>query len=193
MLNCIIDDEELIVYIEKSGQNIEEVELVAEDGKIETHTFTSDYYTFLVNDVSYYLDHFTLEEEGYLQFSINDEVVEMFYYSDEERNILTFNGHNFEVARKDYLIEQDVYVSSAMENGNAKIVAPMPGKVIKINVEENQEVKKGEVLLIVEAMKMENNITAPKNGKVEKVNVSAGDMVDGSTELVNLYSSDTED
>jgi biotin carboxyl carrier protein len=53
-------------------------------------------------------------------------------------------------------------------------------------VKEGDEVKKGNVLLIVEAMKMENNIVSPKDAVVEKVNVKAGDMVDGSLELVVL-------
>ena len=192
MLSCLVDEEELDVYIENSGQNIEELTLVEETRKTEAHFLSSNYYQFKVNDVSFYMDCFTLEEDGYLHFLVNGENIGMFYYSDEKENILTFYGHNFAVARKDYLIEQDVFVSSAMENGNTKIVAPMPGKVIKINVKEEQEVKKGEVLLIVEAMKMENNIIAPKDGIVGKINVSTGDMVDGSLELVELNSTDTE-
>jgi len=66
----------------------------------------------------------------------------------------------------------------------------MPGKVIKINIKEGREVKKGDNIMIVEAMKMENNILCPKDGKIEKVNVKIGDMVDGSMELVTLQISD---
>ena len=62
----------------------------------------------------------------------------------------------------------------------------MPGKVIKINVSENQEVKKGNVLIIVEAMKMENSITAPRDCKIEKINVKAGEMVETSTIMISL-------
>jgi biotin carboxyl carrier protein len=62
----------------------------------------------------------------------------------------------------------------------------MPGKVIKINVGEGEEVKRGQTLLIVEAMKMENYITAPSNGVVEKVNVKVGEMVNSSTRLVQI-------
>jgi len=92
------------------------------------------------------------------------------------------NGHIFNIHRDDLLIKEDVYtgIDSPDGGGDGLIFSPMPGKVVKINVKPGDEVKKGEVLLIVEAMKMENNIIAPKDGKIEKVNVKAGKMVDGS-------------
>ncbi len=62
----------------------------------------------------------------------------------------------------------------------------MPGKVVKINVKEGQKVKKGDLLLVVEAMKMENNIISPKEGKIDKINVKTGEMVNGSKELLVL-------
>jgi len=62
----------------------------------------------------------------------------------------------------------------------------MPGKVVKINVQEGETVRKGQVLLIVEAMKTENNICAGRDGIVKKVNVSAGESVDTMMELINL-------
>ncbi|MCD4729110.1 MAG: biotin/lipoyl-binding protein, partial [Bacteroidales bacterium] len=94
---------------------------------------------------------------------------------------------DFQVKRHDILVEEDVFgtLDSGGKDGG-EIVSPMPGKVIKINVKKGKAVKKGDVLLVVEAMKMENNITAPRDGKVEKVNVKTGDMVDGSLELVIL-------
>ncbi len=69
---------------------------------------------------------------------------------------------------------------------DGKIISPMPGKVIKINVGIGDEVKKGQTLLIVEAMKMENYIAAPSDGVVEEINVKVGDMVNSSIRLVNL-------
>ena len=64
----------------------------------------------------------------------------------------------------------------------------MPGQVIKVNVKKGQKVDKGDVLMVVEAMKMENTILAPRKGLVEAVNVKTGSMVDGTTELVKLAS-----
>lgn len=62
-------------------------------------------------------------------------------------------------------------------SGGIKVSAPMPGKILAVNVQEGQKVKKGEVLFILEAMKMENEIMAPEDGVVEKVVVSKGAQV----------------
>ena len=66
------------------------------------------------------------------------------------------------------------------------LFAPMPGKVIKINVEKGDKVSRGKVLLVVEAMKMENNIIASQDAIVDKVAVNVGDMVDADVQLVVL-------
>jgi len=63
-------------------------------------------------------------------------------------------------------------------------VAPMPGKVIELRVAEGDTVEAGEVLLIMEAMKMEHTVTAPHEGTVAGVSVAAGDQVDADTLLV---------
>ncbi len=55
--------------------------------------------------------------------------------------------------------------------------APMPGKVIKLSAAVGQQVKKGQEILIVEAMKMENQIRAPKDGRVTRLAVQVGEMV----------------
>ena len=62
----------------------------------------------------------------------------------------------------------------------------MPGKVIKLNVKVKNQVKKGDILIVVEAMKMENNILANKDTTIEQVNVAVGDMVDSSKALMSF-------
>jgi biotin carboxyl carrier protein len=64
--------------------------------------------------------------------------------------------------------------------------SPMPGKVVKLLVKEGDEVNKGQGLVIVEAMKMENEIKSPVNGTVEKVNFKAGDLVDAAQPIVEI-------
>lgn len=68
------------------------------------------------------------------------------------------------------------------------LLAPMPGKVVRIVIEEGQEVKKGDSLIILEAMKMEHTIRAPADGKVKKVNYRVGDLVEEKAELVEIES-----
>ena len=64
------------------------------------------------------------------------------------------------------------------------ITAPMPGNILKVNVQNGQAVKAGEVLVVLEAMKMENEIMAPKAGTVTQVLVSKGSTVDTGAPLV---------
>lgn len=66
------------------------------------------------------------------------------------------------------------------------INSPMPGTIVNVKVKAGQDVKKGDVLVILEAMKMENEIKAPKDGKVTSVNVNKGESVDTGTLLVTL-------
>ena len=68
--------------------------------------------------------------------------------------------------------------------GGEKITAPMPGTILAVNVANGSAVKKGDVLLILEAMKMENNINADKDGKIAAINVNKGDSVLEGTDLV---------
>ena len=70
--------------------------------------------------------------------------------------------------------------------GGDAIPAPMPGTIVKVNVSAGQSVKKGEVLLILEAMKMENEIVAPKDGVVAQVLVSVGKSVATGEALLSL-------
>ena len=62
----------------------------------------------------------------------------------------------------------------------------MPGKVVKINVKEGDTVSEGTIMMVVEAMKMENNIVASGNAKVKKILVAEGQMVDNKMQLIEL-------
>lgn len=64
------------------------------------------------------------------------------------------------------------------------LTANIAGTVVKVLVEDGQEVKSGETLLVLEAMKMETEVTAPKDGKVARVDVAVGDAVQGGQVLV---------
>ena len=70
--------------------------------------------------------------------------------------------------------------------GAETVNSPMPGTIVSVNVSAGQNVKKGDVLVVLEAMKMENEIMAPRDAVVASVQVNKGDSVDSGTPLVSL-------
>lgn len=74
----------------------------------------------------------------------------------------------------------------AAPSGGQTVSAPMPGNILKVNVTQGQTVQTGDVLCVLEAMKMENEIMAPCNGTVTQVYVGKGTIVDTDTPLVTI-------
>ena len=76
--------------------------------------------------------------------------------------------------------------AAPVSEGAKTVTAPMPGNILKVNVKAGQAVKKGEVLMILEAMKMENEIMAPADCTVASVNTTAGTTVEAGAVLCTL-------
>lgn len=70
--------------------------------------------------------------------------------------------------------------------GATKVTAPMPGTILSVNVSVGQKVEEGQTVLILEAMKMENEIPAPCSGTVASVNVDKGTSVETGTVLITM-------
>ena len=75
---------------------------------------------------------------------------------------------------------------AAAKEGNVAVSAPMPGKILAVKTKEGDSVKAGDVLLVLEAMKMENDIVAPQDGVVASINVKVGDSVESGAKLASL-------
>ena len=75
---------------------------------------------------------------------------------------------------------------AAPAGAGERVAAPMPGNILSVNVAAGDTVKKGQVLMILEAMKMENEIVAPQDGTVASVNVNKGDTVNSGDVLVSM-------
>ncbi|RUT79917.1 acetyl/propionyl/methylcrotonyl-CoA carboxylase subunit alpha [Ancylomarina longa] len=83
-------------------------------------------------------------------------------------------------------IQSKSKANTTTDASDGRILSPMPGKVVKIETQVGQKVNKGDVLIIVEAMKMENNILAPFDGEIENVLVDEGEQVKNEMELMVL-------
>jgi 3-methylcrotonyl-CoA carboxylase alpha subunit len=106
--------------------------------------------------------------------------------NDEQKTIVNFHGLNFTCYRTDQLNDTMDYACKETVNDKSRLVSPMPGKVVKINVKKDDEVNEGQVMMVVEAMKMENNIVAAGKAKVKQILVAEGQMVDNKMQLIVL-------
>lgn len=77
--------------------------------------------------------------------------------------------------------------SGVAETGEFHLRAPMPGLVVTIPVEEGQAVKKGQVMLILESMKMQNELKSPRDGTVGRVRVKPGETVEQKQTLLSIH------
>ncbi len=81
---------------------------------------------------------------------------------------------------------QSAVAKSAGGQGATKVNAPMPGKILSVKASAGQAVKKGDVLMILEAMKMENEVVAPSDGTVASIDVTEGSSVEAGAVLATL-------
>lgn len=115
--------------------------------------------------------------------------IELLKANPEEKNFfIKVNGKKFKFLVKDKY--DDLLKSLGMDNiastKVANLKAPMPGLVINIAVEVGQTVQKGDALLILEAMKMENVIKSPTDGVIKSITVKKGDAVEKNQVLLNF-------
>ena len=76
--------------------------------------------------------------------------------------------------------------SGVAESGDFHLKAPMPGLVVTILVEEDQEINKGQVILILESMKMQNELKSPRDGRIGRIRVKAGESVEQRQTLLSV-------
>ncbi|TCT15008.1 biotin-dependent enzyme [Natranaerovirga pectinivora] len=76
--------------------------------------------------------------------------------------------------------------SAPASAGGVKVIAPMPGKIIDVKVSQGQQVNKGDVVAILEAMKMENEVVASESGTVASINVNKGQAIESGDIIVTL-------
>jgi acetyl/propionyl-CoA carboxylase alpha subunit len=102
--------------------------------------------------------------------------------------LLEVEGESFDIEIKDTLDQMldQMGFNSAGTKHIKEVKAPMPGLVLEVSVTEGQQVKEGERLLILSAMKMENSILIHADAVIKKVKVSAGQAVDKGQVLVEL-------
>lgn len=146
---------------------------------------------------------FTIGDESILKLDVLKESDSTFHLLHKQKsyfaNLISsdFNNKTYSIRINSNIYQvkiktplDDLINNIGYTNGSAKInntiIAPMPGIIIGLNVEKDQEVKKGDTLLILEAMKMENAIMCPKDAKIKDISIAVGDTVDKNKLLITL-------
>lgn len=120
---------------------------------------------------------------------VDGKSYESYVYSGDEDWQVLLRGRQFQVNVED---EREKRLKAAAgggvaEGGEFHLKAPIPGLVVAISVAEGQEVKKGDVLIILESMKMQNELKSPRDGTVSQIKIKAGESVEQKQVLLNLH------
>jgi biotin carboxyl carrier protein len=126
-----------------------------------------------------------------LRFSHGGRTFRVHLARDGSRAFVSVDGREFTVAEAPPETGWRRDGDERTPEGSLRVKAPMPGKVIKLGVREGDKVRKNQTLVIVEAMKMENEIQAPAEGTVKKVHVAVGELVDSERPLIEIESKET--
>lgn len=122
--------------------------------------------------------------------TLGDEVHRVVVRRGEGRGRYTFwlDGHRFEVEALDERTRaiRELSGAAAGPTGPAPLVAPMPGLIVRVNVQEGDAVQPGQGLVVMEAMKMENELRAQSAGTVKAVQVKPGTAVEKGAVLIEL-------
>lgn len=151
---------------------------------------STNHQELLVNDQPIVLDRTELGANKthvlYQNNSYNIEVVEL--NKAEKTAIVKVNGRSYSLSIKDQFDQllQQLGMDNLAVNKIQQIKAPMPGLVLSVLATVGQEVKKGDNLLVLEAMKMENMIKSPTDGVIKKIEVQQGDKVEKNEILLSF-------
>lgn len=143
-----------------------------------------------INNKDYALNLIALNEHKYHLIynnqSINLNIIEL--SSDRKQATLQINGNIVEVSLEDEfdLLLKNLGMSTKTSKKLNEIKAPMPGLVLRINATVGETIKKGEPLLVLEAMKMENMIKAPEDVTVSKIHVNQAQAIEKSQLLMSF-------
>jgi biotin carboxyl carrier protein len=167
-------------------QRLMELEFRIEDKvhKLQVE-FRDGQYWVSLGDEQYAVDSSPISENC-LSLLVNGEALTAYFAEADGKKYVSIGGEQF-------CIEEARSETSAASGADATAVdeapvaaSPMPGKVVKILVKLGDKVEKGQGLVIVEAMKMENEIKSPVKGVVDKVNFKAGDLVDAAQPILEM-------
>ena len=158
-----VNDQEYIVEIDQEGQ-------------------------IIVNDQEYRVDFQQLSEGGILSLLLNYHSLEAIVEERDQSWEVLIRGELYSVKVQDeraYRLAKARGITTEL-TGEANVVSPMPGLIIEVPVEVGQFIHKGDRVIILESMKMENELRAPRDGIIKKVWVAKGASVEKNEVLATI-------
>jgi len=159
---------------------------VTDESTVDVEILEENPYRIKIDESEYLIDNLQFNEV-YMTFEYEGARYRFYRSKNSEgKSFVSCRGIVRELERWSEIQAKASEGGSNIGQNDGRIISPMPGKVVKIEAREGQMVAKGDVLIIVEAMKMENNILAPFEAKIEQVFVEEGEQVKNEMELIQL-------
>jgi len=158
-----LNDEEYKIDVEKRGEYLFTITIGDKKYNVDVIHSEHSLYSLLLNGKSYEVD--LDPKDGVCNILVKGEHYSISIINEKKKALWT-------------------KAKELVSEGKQSILTEMPGKVVKILAEKGQQVKRNQGLIVVEAMKMENELKAPKDGKVIEINVKEGETVEGGTTLI---------
>jgi biotin carboxyl carrier protein len=139
-----------------------------------------------LNGKTYAVNFEEISSEMIYSLIVDGNSYEVLIYEEEKEWKILMQGtmYNAEVIDEREKRLRDASGELALSSGEYTLQAPMPGLVVKVPVKEGKKVKKGDVLVILESMKMQNELKSPHKGTITEVNIKKGDRVEKREAMV---------
>lgn len=174
--------------IEKTNM-LEKYVVNTENSQIETSIDKKNKSVVFVGEKSYTIEELKNNPEGVVFLKINNKNYSIKFSKQGDEVTINTNGFTYKNQIKNLstlALEKILEKTSSHKAKNPLIKSPMPGLVIKINTEVGATVNKGDKLIVVEAMKMENALATPFDGVVKSISIKEGQAVEKDAVLITL-------
>ena len=161
---------------------------VATSGEREILIEILDEHHITVDGVDYEIDFESVSEQTVYSLLANNNSYDALVYGSEEGWQVLLHGSQYVLLVED---ERERMLRASLgggppDNVDFHLRAPMPGLIVTVPVSEGQMVDKGDVLVVLESMKMQNQLKSPRPGKISRVQVKAGDSVEQRDTLLSV-------
>ncbi len=147
-----------------------------------------DEHQVVVDGVPYHVDFDSISGQPVFSLLVDGQSYESYVYLGEDNWHVLLHGTLYQANVEDER-EKRLRAHSGgniMERGEYHMKAPMPGLIVAIPVEEGQRVQKGDVLVILESMKMQNELKSPRDGAITRLRIKTGDSVEQRQTLLSV-------